>query len=33
MFHLLTWVCARAGFDLFNSTEIFVVNPFPVSSI
>ena len=21
MFHLLTWVCARAGFDLFSSTE------------
>ena len=21
MFHLLTWVCARAGFDLLSSTE------------
>ena len=21
MFHLLTWVCAIAGFDLFNITE------------
>ena len=23
MLHLLTWVCSKAGFDLFKSTEIF----------